>query len=89
VNVPLALLVVFGALLATIMTARAVHVSGREAPQMCPPPASYVGVIGAHGGASCCNADHNADGAICPRPGTPLLPMPTPSNDLIDNRGCS
>lgn len=89
VNVSLALLVVFGAVLATIMTARAMHVPGHEVPQTCPLPARYAVVSVAHGGATRRDADHHADGAFCPRPGAPISSIPTPSNDLIDDRGGS
>jgi hypothetical protein len=87
--VVLAWLVVLGALLATIMTARAMYVSGHEVPQTCPPPASYAVVSVAHGGATGRNADHHANDASCTRPSTPILPILTPSNELIDDRGCS
>ncbi|HEV2460377.1 MAG TPA: hypothetical protein VGS80_18635 [Ktedonobacterales bacterium] len=90
VNVSLALPVVFGALLATIPTARAVRVSGREVPRTCPPSAGYAVVCDAHGGANGRpDADCNDDGALCTRLGARILPIPTPSNDLIDDRGCS
>ncbi|HEV2460319.1 MAG TPA: hypothetical protein VGS80_18330 [Ktedonobacterales bacterium] len=89
VNVLLVVLVVFGALLVTIMTARAMYVSGHEVPQTCPPPASYAVVSVAHGGATGRNADHHANEPSCTRPSTPILPIPTPSNDFIDDRGCS
>ena len=90
VNVSLVVLVVFSALLVTIMTARAMYVSGHEVPQTCPPPASYAVVCDAHGGATGRpDADCNDDGALCTRLGARILPIPTPSNDLIDDRGCS
>jgi hypothetical protein len=92
VNISLAVLaawlVILGALLATIVTARTMHIPGREVPQTCPQPARYAAVGVVSGGATHRNADYLADGASCTRPSAPTPPMPTPSNDLIDDRGC-
>lgn len=89
VSTSLAMLVVFGAVLATILTGRAMHVPGHEVPPPCPPPVSYADASVAHDGATGRNADHHAADASCDRPSTPILPSPTPSNDLIDDRGGS
>jgi hypothetical protein len=97
VTVALAVLVVLGVLLALLMTACAVRRAGHAIPHTCPPPANYAVVSVAFGGAIRRTADHNnadhnnadhnnADGALC---ACPFAPMPTPSNDLINNHGCA